>query len=69
MIGVLAPIRQQLAEWSGGLDRGVSHGDVVRVAGAEQQHSRPTVIVHEAVDLGRPAASGAAYALDEAPPL
>lgn len=69
VVGVIAAIGQQFAERSGRLDQGVGHGDVVGVAGAEQQHAGPAPVVHQTMDLGRPSASGAAYALDEGPPL
>jgi hypothetical protein len=69
VIGVIAAIGQQLPERPGGLDLGVDHGDVVGVVGAEQQHAGPAPVVHQPVDLGRSAASGAAYALEEGPPL
>ena len=69
MVGVVAAICQQLLERPCGLDEGLSHGDIVGVAGAEQQHAGAALIVHQTVDLGRPAASGAAYALEEGPPL
>ena len=69
MIGVVAAIRQLSVEGSGGFDEVAGHGDVVGVAGAEQQHTRPAPAVHQAVDFGGPTASGAAYALEEGPPF
>ena len=69
MAGVVASIRHQPPEGTGGLDQVARHDDVVGVAGAEQQDARPALIVHQAMDLGRPAAARAAYALDEGPPF
>ena len=69
MVGVIAPVGQQALEGPGGLDEIAGHGDVVGVAGAEQQHPRPAPVVDQTVDFGGPPASGAAYALEEGPPL
>ena len=69
VIGVIAAIRQQALEGSGRLDRGMSHGNVVGVSGAEQQHAGPATVVHQAMDLRRSTASRASYALEEGPPL
>ena len=69
MHGVVAPVREQPAEGSGGLDQGLGHADVVDVAGAEQEHVGTAPFVDQTVDLGRPAATRAAYALEEGPPL
>ena len=69
MVSVIPTIGEQLLEWSGGLDQGVSHRDVVAIAGTEQKHARPTLVIHQAMDLGGTTTPRTAYALEEGPPL
>ena len=69
MVGVVAFVGQQFLERSGGADEGVGHADVGHISGAQQQDARAALFVHQAMDLGGAAASGAAYALSKGPPL
>ena len=69
MVCVVPLIGQQSSERACGLDQGLSHADVVDVSGAEQQDARLAVIVDQAVDLGRPATTRAAYGLGKGPPF
>ena len=69
VIGIIALVRQQFAERSGGTDQGMSHGDVGQIAWAQQQDARSPLVVHQTVDFGRSPASGTAYALSEGPPF
>jgi len=69
VVGVVALVGEQAAEWTGGADQRLSHTDVVDVSGAERQHTRTPTIINKAMQLGRPAASGATYGLAEGPPF
>ena len=69
MVGVVSLVGEQAAERIGGAHQGRGHADIVDVSGAEQQHARPSAVVDQAVELGRPAASGAADGLVEGPPF
>src|SRR5258708_38443260 len=69
MVCVVASVSQEALEGATGLDESLGDGDVVGIAGAEQQHGGTAKIVHEAVDLGGSTPSGAAYALEEGPPF
>src|SRR5512143_1310879 len=69
MVGVIALVGQQSSEWSCGLDQRLGHVDVIDVSGAEQQHTGASIVVDQAVDLGRSAATRAAYGLCEGPPF
>ena len=54
---------------SGLVDQGVGKGDIVAVSGADEQHARTALLVHQPVDFGGSAASGGPYALEKGPPF
>jgi hypothetical protein len=57
VVGVIAAICEELLEGAGRLDQGLGHGDVIGIAGAEQQNPGAAPVVDQAMDLGRPTAS------------
>ena len=54
VVGVVAPVSQQPNNRTGGLNERSGHGDLVGVAGAEQQPARSAGLIREAMELGRP---------------
>jgi hypothetical protein len=69
MVGVIAFVGQQPPKRAGGLDQRLGHADIVDVSWTEQQHARSAEMVDEAMNLGRAAATRAAYRLGEGPPF
>lgn len=69
VVGVIAAIGQQGPEAPCVVHQGMGHGDVVAVSRADEQDSRPSEFVHQAMDLGGSPASRQPYALEEGPPF
>lgn len=69
MVGIISTVRKQAPERAYGTDQISGDGDVVDVAGGEQQDPGPALGVGQSVELGRAPAARAADALAEVPPF
>lgn len=69
MVSIVAAISDQAAERADGADEIGGDGDVVDVAGGQQQYSGPTLGVGQPVELRRAPAARAANTLREVPPF
>src|ERR1043165_1376712 len=69
-IAVISPVRDQPGEApGGGVDQRPGHGDIVDIAGGDQQNARPALIVGQAVELAGAATARGADGLGEGPPV
>src|SRR5215470_2276882 len=69
-VGVVALVAEQAPNWPPGVgEQHRSHGDVVDVAGREQQYARPSSGVRQGMQLRRPAAARASDRLGVSPPF
>ena len=69
MVGVVSAICDEPMDRSGKIEKGGSDGDVVDVAGGQQQDARTPFLVGQRVELARPAPARVADGLDERPPF
>src|SRR5690606_16474233 len=69
MVGVIAPVGDQAADWTRGSHQGGGHGDVIDIAGRQQQHAGAADVIGKTMYLAGLAATRAAYRLDEGPPF
>ena len=69
MIGVVALVGDQPADWSGTIEERGGDRDVVDIARCQHQDARPALIVGQRVELARPAAARGADRLEEGPPF
>jgi hypothetical protein len=69
MVCVIGLIGEQLPDRAGVLDQLGGDGDVIGVAGRQEEDARPALFVGERVELARPPAAGFAERLLERPPF
>ena len=69
MVGIIAAVGDQPADRSGPVQKVCRDGDVVDVAGRQQEDAWPSLRVRQRVELARPPAARGADRLLEGPPF
>ncbi len=69
MVGVIGAIGDEPPDRSGAVEKARRNGDVVDVAGGQDEDARPTLFVRERVELAGAAAARFAERLPEGPPF
>ena len=69
MIGVVAAVGDQAADWANPLDQPGGDADVIDVSRRQKQNAWTPVLVGQRVELARPAAARVAKRLGERPPF
>jgi len=69
MVGVVSAICDEPSDRPGQVEQGSGDGDVVDVAGRQQQDAGASLLIGQRVELARAAAARVADGLEERPPF